>query len=391
MLPLAELTDVYITDELMSRPAAKVDYLREKLALQDLARQMAEHPEHVLPRLVSLAMEACGAASAGLSLFEPEADTAGVFRWHHLTGVLERFSGATTPRDFSPCGVCLDEDRAVLARHPERVYDWIANAGIVAPEVLLVPLRVGREKPLGTLWIVARPGQSFDAGHARVATELAAFAGLALRMIENEKHLTLALDQQATLTREMSHRIQNLFAVATSLVALSERAAQTPREMATALSARLGALARAHAIVNNASIGNAAGGQTYDMRDLVRAVLKPYDNGINLKVSGPRIGLTEQSVVAMAIILHELATNASKYGAFFKSLGAVAVEWRADRDDLVLLWDETGGPPVLATPARAGFGSKLIHSSIKQMGGSVEFEWHLQGLQVRMTLPAKNL
>jgi hypothetical protein len=72
---------------------------------------MAEHPAEVLPRLVALAMELCEADSAGMSLFESQPGSPGVFRWHYLTGLLTAFSGATTPRDFSPCGVCLDEAR----------------------------------------------------------------------------------------------------------------------------------------------------------------------------------------------------------------------------------------------------------------------------------------
>ena len=249
VVPAASVDDVFITDELSRRPASRGDYLREKLALEDLAHQMAEHPNQVLPRLVALAMETCDAGSAGLSLYEPVEGTPGVFRWHHLAGLLERFTGTTTPRDNSPCGVCLDADSTTLARHPERIYDWIADAGIVVPEVLLVPLRIGRGQAIGTLWIVAREGQHFDSGHARVASDLAAFAGLAFRMVESERHLTLALDLHLALSREMAHRVQILCTIATALVSASERSAQTPKEMGQVLSSRLTALARAHAIV----------------------------------------------------------------------------------------------------------------------------------------------
>ena len=82
-------------------------------------------------RLVQLAMEICGADSAGISVLEGE-----IFRWFNLKGKLSVFEGATTPRNFSPCGVCLDRNAVVLMERPERVYTWISDAKITVPEVL---------------------------------------------------------------------------------------------------------------------------------------------------------------------------------------------------------------------------------------------------------------
>jgi GAF domain-containing protein len=183
-LPQA-IAEVYITDQLLRRTGAAPDYLREKLAIQDLADHMTDHPGGILPRLVQLAMELCGAESAGISVLEPEAAQ---FRWLALTGVLSVFEGATTPRDFSPCGVCLDENGPVLMDHPERVYDWIREANISVPEVLLVPLVVKGRAAIGTLWIVASSTHHFNGEHARLMTELAAFVGVALRMVQTEKN-----------------------------------------------------------------------------------------------------------------------------------------------------------------------------------------------------------
>ena len=110
--------------------------------------------------------------------------------------MLAPFNGATTPRDFSPCGITLDRNAPVLAQHPERVYGWIADANIVVPEVLLVPLYLGGKVPLGTLWIVSDREGHFDSGHARALTELAAFVGIALRMVRSEHRLNQALEAQ---------------------------------------------------------------------------------------------------------------------------------------------------------------------------------------------------
>ena len=183
-----------ITDELERRAPKKTDYLQEKLALQDLAARMAEQPQEVLPRFVALALEMTGGVSAGLSLYE-EDPAPGIFRWHYLQGVLAPFNGATTPRDFSPCGITLDRNAPILAQHPERVYGWIADANIVVPEVLLVPLYLGSARfRLGTLWIVSDRKGHFDSGHARALTELAAFVGIALRMVRSEQRLQQTLE-----------------------------------------------------------------------------------------------------------------------------------------------------------------------------------------------------
>jgi hypothetical protein len=152
MVALAELSapvavdNVYITDELIRRAPKMTDYRREKQALQDLARQMIEHPADVLPRLVDLAIELCGGISGGISLYE-SSPAPGVFRWHHLRGKLMRFTGATTPRNFSPCGVTLDLNQTVLVQHPERVYTWLVDANVALAECLLVPLYIGGSEP----------------------------------------------------------------------------------------------------------------------------------------------------------------------------------------------------------------------------------------------------
>ena len=194
-LPQLTVADVFITEELDRRAPKKTDYLQEKLALQDVAARMADQPEEVLPRFVDLALEMTGGVSAGLSLYE-ESPPPGVFRWQYLRGRLAPFDGATTPRDFSPCGITLDRNAPVLAQHPERVYGWIADANIVVPEVLLVPLYLGGKVPLGTLWIVSDREGHFDSGHARALTELAAFVGIALRMVRSEHRLNQALEAQ---------------------------------------------------------------------------------------------------------------------------------------------------------------------------------------------------
>ncbi|WP_292532219.1 HWE histidine kinase domain-containing protein [Methylocystis sp.] len=387
------ISDVFITEELDRRAPKETDSLREKLALQDLAGRMADHPAEVLPRFVDLAMEMTGGVSAGLSLYEPD-PAPGVFRWRYLRGRLAPFEDATTPRNFSPCGVTLDRNAPVLSSHPERVYDWISDAGIVVPEVLLVPLYLGGKEPLGTLWIVSDKEGHFDSGHARVMTELAGFVGIALRMLNSERRLKEALEQQERLTSEMSHRVKNLFALTTGIVRVSEKAAKTPAEMSKMVSGRLDALAEADALVRR-SFANKAQAEMVDLAELVAKIMQPHappDTRSHFVAEGPRILLGQRATNGLALVLHEFATNAAKYGALKSEEGVVELSWSAEGEQLVLCWSERGGPKIARPPESSGFGTRLSQSTIvSQFEGELGYRWRPEGLMVSMKIPLANL
>ena len=394
---------VFITDELLRRPPTKTDYLQEKVALQDLALQMADHPAEVLPHLVDLAIDICGGISGGISLYEDK-PAPGVFRWHYLRGDLEKFTGETTPRDFSPCGVTLDLGAPVLAEHPERYYTWLVEAGLSLPECLLVPLFVGGTDPLGTLWIVAPNVGHFDSGHSRIMTELAAFAGMALHMVRTEARLQQAFEkqerlaiEQETLAGEMSHRIQNLFAIFGGMVRISARSAATPEDMSEILSGRLAALAATHAVVRRTLDDKGVASQGAELGELVPTILKPYGSADasepqRCKIDGPLVRLSDRATNGFALFLHEFATNAAKYGALTIATGSVQVSWRREGRFLVLTWEEQGGPAIRGEPTTQGFGSALATNTIVgQLGGTLLFDWRATGLFVTVSVPLAKL
>jgi two-component sensor histidine kinase len=375
------VAEVSITHELWRRPCPAPDYLREKLALQDLAQEMADNPEGLLPRLVKQALEICEADSAGISVLEGDH-----FRWLGLAGRLAVFEGATTPRNFSPCGICIDSRGAILMELPERIYGWIADANITVPEVLLVPLVVKGDTPIGTLWIVAREGQLFHGGHERVMMELAAFTANALRMVQSDIQLKKALEEQETLTKEMSHRVKNLFAVTESMVRLTSRNSKTKDEMTASLSGRLRALSQAHGLVRQSFNPNVkAEGVALD--ELIQAILRPYRAP---QLQGETIHLGERTTNGVALIFHELATNAAKYGALSVDHGSVSVAWDLIDGSLDLRWREQNGPQI-SPPADKGFGSALVESTITGYGGTWNQAWHPGGLVVHIRIPMDRL
>lgn len=324
-----QISDVFISDALSARVPKRTDHRGEIVALQALANRMADDPADVLPLFVDLAMELTGAVSAGLSLYDPE-DAPGIFQWRHLRGTLAPFEHATTSRDHSPCGVTLDCNAPTLAAYPERIYEWIAEAGIVVPEVLLVPLYIAGE-PLGTLWVVSDRDGYFDSGDARVTAELASFVGVALRMARNEERLRRSLEEQETVAKEMSHRLKNVFAMADGMIRVSARNAATPAAMAQALSGRLHALANAHALVRRKISDIGSEPPATDLHDLIQAIVKAHEPSEDelpspFAIAGPAIACGDHATNGIALLIHELTTNAAKYGA--------ARQGRACRDPL---------------------------------------------------------
>jgi two-component sensor histidine kinase len=387
------LDDVIVTHELDRRPDTELDQRQVTAAIQELAAHMVDGPDRVLPRFVSLAMKLGGGVSSGISVSEPHAAPP-VFRWAFLEGSLAAFNGATTPRNYSPCGVTLDANRPTLARHAERYYSWISDANIVVPEVLLVPLRRGEEL-LGTLWIVAEQVGHFNRGHVAAVSELAAFVSVALQMHQTETRLTQALAEQEAIAKEMSHRVKNVFNIVQGMIHFSARGAPSKEALAETLAGRVSALAAAHGLVQR-SFGTAGSAvRTAELTALLSAILRPHEalpgRPARFTVTGPLQPLGEHATNGLALVLHELATNAAKYGALVTDAGSVEIVWTLADGTIVLTWRETGGPSIAHAPATSGFGMRLLQQTVSGFGGTVEHAWLAGGLQVTLRLPLERL
>lgn len=207
-----------------------------------------------------------------------------------------------------------------------------------------------------------------------------------------------AQEQQALLLREMNHRINNLFAVAGSLVTLTARAAQTTEAMAEAINGRLQALARAHELIRIDPTG-LAGKPDTTLDALIRMTFAPYTDATRagdhrpfVIEEGPEVPIGRNAVTSLALFLHELMTNAAKYGALSSPHGRVRVAWSVTGGELVLVWEERGGPPLTAPPMHEGFGNLLVRRSItEQLGGQFSHEWAREGLSINLTVPLEAL
>ena len=208
----------------------------------------------------------------------------------------------------------------------------------------------------------------------------------------------LAQDRQSLLMREMRHRVSNLFLVTNAIVSLSARSANSPAEMARAVQGRLSALTRAHELARPGLIDPT--GKSFhetSLRSLIAAIFEPYADDqsevpARFIFAGPDLHISEQAMTNVALILHELATNAAKYGALSAAGGVVQISCSLDREVLSLTWREVGGPEVAERPEGEGFGDVLTRQVIvNHFKGKLEREWHPGGLVVQMEIPITHL
>jgi two-component sensor histidine kinase len=196
------------------------------------------------------------------------------------------------------------------------------------------------------------------------------------------------------LAGEMSHRVKNLITIAGALTAMTSRSAESIEEMAQDLTQRLSALGRAHDLVRPLP------GQTREagalLGDLISVLLAPYDDlgafSGRVRVSVPRMAISEAAATNLALVLHELATNSVKHGALSSKGGLLDVACLIDGADAVMVWTERGGPAVTPPADQTGFGSNLLTRIVtRHLGGSISYAWPSDGLIVTLRLKTARL
>ena len=189
---------------------------------------------------------------------------------------------------------------------------------------------------------------------------------------------------QRILTEELSHRVKNTLATVQAIASQSLARARSPRDFVSSFGGRLQALANAHTLLTRTQMQGA------DMMVLVNEqVLVGATNGERISCSGPLLVLEPQTAVHLALVLHELATNARKYGALSVPDGRLSVTWEMRTNggcSLHLAWNESDGPKVSA-PRGRGFGRALIEHTVRSHGGHVSVHYHRDGLTCEIDLP----
>jgi len=196
-------------------------------------------------------------------------------------------------------------------------------------------------------------------------------------------------EQRSLLLAELNHRVKNTLAIVQSFVVQTARDNNCAATLREALELRLDALGNLYDLLTREAWRSAG------LADVVSATLAPFDGNVApIRVCGPELRLMPNAALVLSMALHELATNAVKYGALSVPDGHVEVCWRLERTTkslgagtLDLLWRERGGPSV-TSPPKLGFGSHLIKESVTyQLGGEMRLEFEAEGLNCRYRLP----
>ncbi|MBJ6122390.1 sensor histidine kinase [Sphingomonas mollis] len=201
----------------------------------------------------------------------------------------------------------------------------------------------------------------------------------------------LALEEREIISQELSHRIKNIFAVVAGLIQFAARNRPEFAPAATDLRQRITALGRAHDFVRPHSAQSRPSAQQDSLKGLLDSLFEPYQllDDPRIQVNGEDVLIDDRSATPLALLFHELATNATKYGSLSTNSGSVDVSIEQSDDVVTLVWTERNGPPV-AVPASAmnGFGSQLIElSAVRQLGGQVQRDWQPAGLVATIRVP----
>ena len=281
-------------------------------------------------------------------------------------------------------------------RGAERVFGYTAEEAIGQPITIVIPqdrhdeertiltrIRRGeridhfetvRQRRHGSLIVV-----SLTVSPVRNAEGKVVGASKIARDITEQKR---SQEQITTLAREAEHRSKNLLASVQATVKLSQ--SDTSEGLKHAIEGRIRALANVHSLfVETRWIGA-------ELSTAATQELAPYSKEAEtrVRIDGPQVLLKPDIAQAIAVILHELATNAAKYGALSTAVGQIDLKWSHEADGLLILrWTEMGGPEV-QTPTRQGFGTRIIEGMVGQLKGKARFDWRAEGLVCEIALRA---
>ncbi len=202
-----------------------------------------------------------------------------------------------------------------------------------------------------------------------------------------------ASEERELVAHELSHRIKNIFAVIAGLIALSARSHPDIKPLADDLRNRVMALGRAHDFVRPHSDASRSDLGQASLHGMLRQLFAPYGGPRQqISIVGDDTDIDDRAATPLALLFHELATNAAKYGALSSADGTVRVEITRDDNLCIVRWQESGGPPVVENPEPTGFGSRLIALSVvTQLKGQIDKQWPAKGLDARITIPLESL
>ena len=232
----------------------------------------------------------------------------------------------------------------------------------------------------GTRWVLAQGRCHHDA-----SGRAARFSGATLDITERKE----AEQHRVMLTNELTHRVKNMLATVQAIANQTLKDGVTMAEARDRLSSRLVAMSRAQDVLMGRGLASV------QIKSVVKTAVEPHvGDGDRVRLRGPNVAISARSALSLSMALHELATNAAKYGALSRHDGRVDINWRISPSPeraFELTWSESGGPPVIP-PSREGFGSRLIKGALTaELGATTSVDYAASGAVWRIAAPLANI
>jgi two-component sensor histidine kinase len=345
--------------------------------------------------LLDIARHLCGAGSAGLSVLRDDRGDRTVVHWQAVSGALADHEAIDTPRDHSPCGLCLDTGISILITRPARMFDQFSAMPPSIAEVLIVPLLDHTRRPLGTLWVAHHDANvHFHGDHVRIVEQLAAQLVLALKLQEQasdreqaEIDNRQALRFKDAMIDEVNHRTKNTLQVASTLLSLQAQATASV-EVREALQdgiARLQLLAKVHELLNVNVDREQSVLMPQLMQSLGHALRRPVAH-VALEIECDPMELPTQDAVALALLANEAITNAYKHAFPNEAPGVIMVKLQRLRTRAVMLRIEDTGIGLVLPDSGEGMGLALIRTFAAQLRGTLNMAGRGAGMGTLITL-----
>lgn len=341
-------------------------------------------PNAAFDRATRLATRITGAPTAFVSLVT---DTDQHFVSH--VGLPASPERAETPLSHSFCQYVVTTDRP-LAVSDAREHPLLAENGATRDlgvrAYLGIPVHARDGTVLGSFCAISDEPRDWTEDDAASLADVA--LGLETEIALREESLSRKL-----LNRELNHRVKNIFTMITGMIRIGARGADNLQNFSSALSMRITALGQAHQLILPAMDDEPSVGET-SLQALVATLVEPHLSGREERftIDGPPVMLGAKAATNVALVLHELATNAAKYGALWDPDGVLAVTWETSDEALTLDWrEEIDDSGAETTEPTAGFGSQLVGMIVRaSLGGTMEVETD-GGYRYRFQLPLAEL
>jgi len=342
-------------------------------------------------------------AQFGACFYNIETADGGAYQLYTVSGVpRENFTKFPMPRatqvfapTFHGTGIVRSDDITKDPRYGQNApLKGMPEGHLPVRSYLAAPVISRSGEVLGGLLFGHPDPGVFDASDEQLIVGVAAQAAIGIdnsrlyeraqREIEERKQ---AEEGRLVILRELNHRVKNLFAIAVGMVTMTARTSGSIEVMAQTLSGRLRALAHAHQLIRPTLTSEDQKATHTSIAVMAERILAPHvtSRDAQLQLDGPEVSVGPNGATSLALVLHELATNAAKYGALSESNGQVSITWRIEGQIMVLNWVERGGPEIEGPPQRKGFGADLALMSAKgQLGGAISYVWAADGVEIEL-------